>query len=334
MIVQKDMIIDAFPAFNEVELAEFRIKYLQNLVEKVIIVESTLTHSGIVKPLYFSNWLATQPHTLKSRVQVIHVDLSNLSTSWAREIHTREFLFDHIRSEFPEAKYILSDLDEIPSISQVINLREAVGTYHFHTPTSYRRLNWELSDSHSKWKLGLMGEVKSNNKPNAGRFSKHPIIPGEPGMHFSYLGSGSKAISEKYNALAHTELNGNYWKSSELISFCDKFRIDHLGRSRNRGFGVFRVNLNPKNDVLLSAKIRFPELFDDGRDLPNYLLRLMASIRVSSYVGSGLVAKVQQKIFSPSFFFTSKSPLVYLGPTIELFIAIIYQLRNLVSERN
>lgn len=331
MIAQKDMIIDAFPGFNEVALAEFRINYLRTLVAKVIIVESALAHSGIVKPLYFSNWLATQPQALKNRVKVINVDLSHLATSMEREIYTREFLLNYIKREFPGAKYILSDLDEIPSVSQVVNLRATTGNHHFCTPTSYRRLNWELSDSHARWKFGLMGEIKSNDQPNAGRFFKYPLISGDPGMHFSYLGSGNKAISEKCNASAHTELSMKYWESSELISFCDKFRIDHLGRSRNRGAGIFRVNLNSNNDVLLHAKIKFPEFYDEGDRLPNYLARLLASIKVSSYVGSGLLAKVQQKIFKPSYFFTSRSPLVHIGAFIELFITIIYQIRNLIS---
>jgi hypothetical protein len=334
MIAQKNIVVDAFPGFNEVELAEFRINYLRNFVERVVIVESTLTHSGNVKPLYISNWLATQPQAFKDRVEVVEVDLSNLSTSWEREIHTREYLFDYIKKEFPDSRYILSDLDEIPSVSQVVNLRNSTGTYHFHTPTSYRRLNWELSDSHANWKLGLMGEINSNDKPNAGRFFKYPLMPGDPGMHFSYLGGGSKAISEKYSAIAHTELNVNYWKSSELFNYCDKFRIDHLGRGRNRGMGVFHVNVNSNNDVLLCARAKFPQLYDEGEDLPNILFRMLASIKVSSYVGTGLIAKVQQKLFKPSFFFSSRSPLVQIGPIFELFIVIIYQIKYFVFRRN
>ena len=46
MINERDMVIDAFPGFNEVELAEFRITYLKDVVDKVIIAESELTHSG------------------------------------------------------------------------------------------------------------------------------------------------------------------------------------------------------------------------------------------------------------------------------------------------
>ena len=87
-------------------------------------------------------------------------------------------------------------------------------------------------------------------------------------------------------------------------------------------------------DYVNKVKSKFPEFFDEGEDLPNYLARLLASIKVSSYVGSGLLAKVQQKMFKPSYFFTSRSPLVHIGAFIELFITIIYQIRNLISRRN
>ena len=43
------MIIDAFSAFNEIELANFRIQYLEDYVDKVVIQESKLTYSGISK---------------------------------------------------------------------------------------------------------------------------------------------------------------------------------------------------------------------------------------------------------------------------------------------
>lgn len=332
MIIQKDMVIDAFPGFNEVELAEFRISYLKDVVDKVIIVESELTHSGLSKPLYFANWLANQSQTMKDRILVINVDLSNFATSWEREIHTREFLFDYISQKYPMAKYILSDLDEIPSKSQVLNLRSCAGNFHFHTPTSYRRLNWQLSDSHTKWKLGVMGLVSENREPNAGRFTKFPLIPGDPGAHFSYLGSGSKEISEKYIAFAHTELNKKYWTSEKLIEYCDRYRIDHLGRSRSAGSGIFKVSRDNKNDVVESARRYFPQYFDLALDLPHIFMRYIASIRVSSYVGEGRISKTQQRLIQPGVFFSSRSPLVQIGPILEGMMTILAQLKLVSSD--
>ena len=331
MIPQEVMIIDAFPGFNEVDLAEFRINYLKDLVSRVIIVESELTHSGMNKPLYFSSWLEKQSRSLKDRVEILTVDLSNSATSWEREIQTREFLFHYIKQKYPNSKYILSDLDEIPSRSQVTNLLKLEGSFHFHTPTSYRRLNWQLLDSHAKWKLGVMGQTSQNNEPNAGRFAKFALIPGNPGAHFSYLGSGSKEISQKYTAFAHTELNKKYWASEKLIIYCDKYRIDHLGRSRSPGFGLLSVDLNSNNDVIRAARSYFPQFFDLAQDMPPKIMRYIATIRVSSYVGGGFIPRIQQNIASPSFFFTSRSPLVQIGPLFEALATIVSQLRLLLS---
>lgn len=331
MINERDMVIDAFPGFNEVELAEFRITYLKDVVDKVVIAESELTHSGLSKPLHFSNWLARQPQILKDRIIVINVDLSNFETSWDREIHTREFLFEYILHNYPTSKYILSDLDEIPSKSQVSNLKQNTSTYHFHTPTSYRRINWQLTDSHAKWNRGVIGQVSENKELNAGRFTKFPLIPGNPGAHFSYLGSGSKGVSEKYAAFAHTELDKKFWASEDLMDFCDKYRIDHLGRSRSAGFGVLKVNLDNSNDVLVAAQNFFPQYYDFALDLPARFMRYIASIRVTSYVRDGYIAKTQQKLFTPAFFFRSRNPLVYIGPTLEGLMTILAQIHSLLS---
>ena len=40
------MLIDSFLFFNETELAELRIKYLNNIVDYFVIVEADITHQG------------------------------------------------------------------------------------------------------------------------------------------------------------------------------------------------------------------------------------------------------------------------------------------------
>ena len=40
------MIVDAFLYFNEKELAELRIKYLDKIVDFFVVVESNITHQG------------------------------------------------------------------------------------------------------------------------------------------------------------------------------------------------------------------------------------------------------------------------------------------------
>ena len=40
------MIIDAFTFFNEKELVQLRIKYLNDVVDNFVIVEGNFTHTG------------------------------------------------------------------------------------------------------------------------------------------------------------------------------------------------------------------------------------------------------------------------------------------------
>ena len=47
------MLIDAFLFFNEKELTELRVKYLENIVDFFVIVEANITHQGKKKEWNF-----------------------------------------------------------------------------------------------------------------------------------------------------------------------------------------------------------------------------------------------------------------------------------------
>ena len=46
-------VIDAFAFYNEVDMLEYRLETLYDYVDKFVIVEATMTHSGLSKPLNF-----------------------------------------------------------------------------------------------------------------------------------------------------------------------------------------------------------------------------------------------------------------------------------------
>jgi hypothetical protein len=322
------MIIDSFPAFKEIELAQFRIMYLSNLVDLTIVAEARLTQSGLEKPLYFRNWLSNQSEEFKSRVIVIEVPLLAASTSWEREIYTREHLFDHIKVNYPSAKFILSDLDEIPSLEQVEGLRTTSGLFHFLTPTYYRKINWQLRDQHLRWSHGVMGEVALNVFPNAGRFSKQiPILNSVPGAHFSWLGIDEGSLWEKSKAAAHSELNENFWASQELLRYCDKYRVDHLGRGRNLGWGMFNVT-NPNENMITAAAYRFfPSWADMDDIIPRFWARFWASMKVTSFVADTKLASYARKRFEPDHYFTKRKLVISLIVSTETLMSMLSNLR-------
>ena len=51
------MLIDAFLYFNEKELVELRLKYLNPIVDHFVIIESNITFTGKEKKLEFSKCL-------------------------------------------------------------------------------------------------------------------------------------------------------------------------------------------------------------------------------------------------------------------------------------
>ena len=54
------MLIDAFQFFNEKELVDLRIKYLEEIVDHFVVVEADITHQGKKKDWNFPNILKNE----------------------------------------------------------------------------------------------------------------------------------------------------------------------------------------------------------------------------------------------------------------------------------
>lgn len=279
------MLIDAFLGFDEYELANFRINYLSNLVDLTLIFESRHTHSGLMKPLYFSEWHKNLEPDLKSRIKIIEIDLTNFNSPWEREIGSREFAMDYLRDNFTNDKFILSDIDEIPSREQILEMLTRNEILHFRTPTYYRKINWALKDNHASWSRGVFGEVAKAVYPNGARFTKSiPVISDNPGAHFSYLGFDAVKLQRKLTSFAHTELIEYSHNSEEIINLCDKYGLDHLGRFYTKGFGLLQIEGLHNNAVVSAAIKSFPQFFDSNTRFNFWIgKRLFYSALITTY---------------------------------------------------
>ena len=63
------MLIDSFLFFNETELVELRIKYLNNIVDYFVIVEADITHQGKKKDWNFPKILENNLKEFSSKIQ-------------------------------------------------------------------------------------------------------------------------------------------------------------------------------------------------------------------------------------------------------------------------
>lgn len=139
-------IYDCFIFYNELELLAIRLEELENVVDKFVLVEATLTHSGQPKPLYFQeNRHLFEKYTDK----IISIVVDDFPPGngdkehdyWERENYQREAIRRGLIECKDEDIILLSDVDEIPREESIYRLRE-----HFAKLSSTKRAKSECKN--------------------------------------------------------------------------------------------------------------------------------------------------------------------------------------------
>ena len=65
------MIIDTFMFFNEKELLELRLRYLNSIVDRFVIVEANITHQGKEKPWNLEKYLENNLAEFKNKITYV-----------------------------------------------------------------------------------------------------------------------------------------------------------------------------------------------------------------------------------------------------------------------
>lgn len=242
-------IYDCFLFFNELDILELRLEILNDIVDKFVIVESTVTFSGKEKPLFFNE----NKHKFKKfEDKIIHVivddtpddfinlpyvsnslsDVDNVKNrilkyvelsegwgrhekQWGRETYQRESIFYGISECLDDDIILISDLDEIPNPTEILNLKNTVSDsiLDFKQKTYYYYFNLLKEYNWSGTKCLSYGNLK-NKSINLVRQNKHTTnIVGNGGWHFSFMG-GPERVKTKIDAYSHQEFNNPYILSS------------------------------------------------------------------------------------------------------------------------
>ena len=246
------MIFDCFTFFNELDILELRLQLLYDVVDKFVLVESTKTHSNQDKELYYQN---NKHRFSKYQDKIIHIIVSTFpeyKNSWTIENYQRNQIFSALENCTPDDLIMISDADEIPNPSIILNFKFENEVYclvqdqyfFFYNYRDINHLYWIGGTKVFKFKViaeNLLNErkVRYNDETfpaylNKGiTATKIRLYDGcnfiyHAGWHFSYLG-GIEAIFKKVRAFAHQELNND--------SFLDAKRIDECLISGNDVFG-------------------------------------------------------------------------------------------------
>ena len=99
-------IIDCFIFYNELDMLEFRLEELNDVVDRFVIVESTKTFVGKDKPLFFSENLQRFEKYLPKITHIIEQNLTD-KNPWVNESTQRNAIKKGIK------RFLLRDFSKI-----------------------------------------------------------------------------------------------------------------------------------------------------------------------------------------------------------------------------
>jgi beta-1,4-mannosyl-glycoprotein beta-1,4-N-acetylglucosaminyltransferase len=231
-------IIDCFIFYNELDLLNYRLNVLNDVVDYFILVEATHTHSGKAKELFYEN---NKSMFSKFHDKIIHVIVNDMpykfpnidyeqKQQWANEKFQRNCgvrglgpIPDLRRDDY----IIIADLDEIPdplvihkikNDSVSVRLEVSALEMHFYFYNLHGKLphKWDSAKIISVDKL-----VSINRTFDDVRFIKCPLIK-SAGWHLSYFGD-EQFISNKLKNFAHQEFNSDKFTNTDKIK--EKLKI-------------------------------------------------------------------------------------------------------------
>lgn len=223
------MIYDCFSFFNELDLLELRLNELNYVTDKIVLVEATLTHSGLPKPLYYNE---NKDRFSKFSHKIIHIIVDDmpstydeiqaaitpqdrkwldtgyqLGDNWVRERYQRNQIMRGLTSCKPQDIIIIGDADEIVRPSKLEFIYDAIveGSNCVMQTLNTYYMNWLCTNM--EWAGSKILKYKYITSPSEDRFHiPASAVIKDGGWHFNFLGGG-QAIRQKIQSYAHQEFN-------------------------------------------------------------------------------------------------------------------------------
>jgi beta-1,4-mannosyl-glycoprotein beta-1,4-N-acetylglucosaminyltransferase len=285
------MIYDAFLFFNEIDLLDIRLNLLKDVVDKFVIVESTITFSGNKKPLYFKENIDKFKHFSDRIIHIIiddtpddfsnisYIDVENdedifknnilryLSDStgwsrnekqWGREVYQRECIRMGFINCSDEDMIIISDVDEIPNPDEILNKCNDV--FEFKQMMFYYNLNTLKELNWSGPKMAPWGILKDNSLNLLRQNKLTNLVVENGGWHLSFMG-GEKRIVDKIEAYSHQEFNNDVVKNN--ISNSIKNKTDLFCRSENNDFKEVNINEVYPTELIKIVRKKYSYLINE-----------------------------------------------------------------------
>ena len=212
-------IYDCFIFYNELNLLNMRLHELNSIVDKFVLVEATRTHTNNSKKLFYKE---NKDKFQKFNDKIIHiiVDLpnneSNSKNNWIRENFHRNCIIRGLNNINDNDIIILSDLDEIPKIEVLEEIKKKsldksyiLGQRYYYY--DFDKIVWNgYKNIPSEWKGTIVTLYKFLKKTTPQdlrnkQWNGLPVIK-NGGSHCSYFGD-NRFILNKIKSVVETPPN-------------------------------------------------------------------------------------------------------------------------------
>jgi beta-1,4-mannosyl-glycoprotein beta-1,4-N-acetylglucosaminyltransferase len=249
------MIYDCFSFCGEFELLDMRLRELDQIVDRFVLVESDMTHTGKPKPLYFEENKDRYKNFL-NKIEYVKVldlpvmeeqELTSEQTLWTAEHFQRNAMMRGLKNAGPDDLILISDVDEIPSIEAIVKTKDFLEKWpqtwiFFYQWLCYYYLNMRYSE-YDRWYGTTACLFKTMKDPQTLRLVSRGLMDPvnqdtvrieNAGWHFSYLG-GAQGIINKLDHIAEARLVEDLLKgksveemSKDISDLKDPWRVGYL----------------------------------------------------------------------------------------------------------
>jgi beta-1,4-mannosyl-glycoprotein beta-1,4-N-acetylglucosaminyltransferase len=256
--------------YNELNLLLYRLHVLRDVVDYVVLVESTHTHVGKEKKLYFEENKSMFAEFLDKIIHVVvddfphqYPNINCASETWVNENFHRNCIERGIqRLALADTDVlVITDLDEIPdpeTLGRIHSGEIPVSVHILNMDMYYYNLNTRFNEAWTCAKIISYQKYKELNVGcNAVRHMSVNSVILKGGWHLSYFGD-AQFIQNKIQQFAHQELNHAVFTDIANIEQRMKRQTDLYDRPLNIEKVDIQNNtyLPPEYDVYLNSFVK------------------------------------------------------------------------------
>ncbi len=209
------MLIDCFLFNDEVALLEIRLQLLAPVVDRFVIVFAATTFTGMRKPFGF-------PHdnpvvmAYRERIDLVLIDKLEGNGAWEKEAFQRNAILRGLANADPDDLVIVSDVDEIPRPSTLVELSEreqdcfplVLCLDYYNFAFNYKLLHGQQA----VWAGPVITPMRALTSPEQLRRLRwvnlldNSLNVFDAGWHFSFISSGN-SVQQKLMSFSHQEVD-------------------------------------------------------------------------------------------------------------------------------